>query len=280
MSSEHAPTRYSRPAGLKRERATGVLSSRKSLDLIKTEVQAILSRHCAGRSRVDGLDVGCGRRLQLTLPAQVHLVGIDVSSAELELNEAVNEKIVGDVEVIPLPAERFDLVVSWNTIEHLSRPDETLEKLERSLKHGGLMVLAAPNVLSLKGLVTKYTPHWFHRWIYRRFMPFMTYDPFRTYLRLSTAPRSVTQWATRSNFTIVYSARYEAFLQSRIRERLRLHGKRWAAIRFVTSWLSLGKIEAETTDYVLVLRKSVAETSTGAASHGSPAAATGDELGG
>jgi 2-polyprenyl-3-methyl-5-hydroxy-6-metoxy-1,4-benzoquinol methylase len=271
VSSEHAQTPYSRPVGDEHERATAFPNSPKSLELIKTEVQEILERHCAGSRRVEGLDVGCGRRSQLTLPDQVHLVGIDVSSTELDLNEAVNEKIVGDVEVVPLPAERFDLIISWNTIEHLSRPDETLEKLEASLKHGGLMVLAAPNVLSLKGLVTKYTPHWFHRWIYRRFMPFMTYDPFRTYLRLSIAPRSVTEWAARSGFTILYSARYEAFLQSRIRERLRVHGKWWAAIRQVTSWLSLGKIEAETTDYVLVLRKSAADTSA--------AAATGDEPG-
>ncbi|MGI8606104.1 MAG: class I SAM-dependent methyltransferase [Gaiellaceae bacterium] len=199
--------------------------------------------------------MGCGRRSQLTLPDQVHVVGIDVSSVELDLNEVVDEKIVGDVEVIPLPRERFDLVVSWNTIEHLSRPDETLEKLGASLKQGGLMILAAPNVLSLKGLVTKYTPHWFHRWIYRRYMPFMTYDPFRTYLRLSIAPRSVTRWATHAGFTILYAARYEAFLQSRIRERLRLRGTPWAVIRKSTSWLSLGRIEAETTDFVLVLEK-------------------------
>ena len=262
---------YSRPAADEHDRSTGSSSPPKSLDLIKIEVHEILERHCAGRSRVEGLDVGCGRRSQLTLPEQVHLVGIDVSSTELDLNEAVDEKIVGDVEVVPLPAERFDLIVSWNTIEHLSRPDETLEKLGASLKHGGLLILAAPNVLSLKGLVTKYTPHWFHRLIYRRFMPFMTYDPFKTYLRLSITPRSVTQWATRSGFTVLYSARYEAFLQSRIRERLRLQGKRWAAIRKVVSWLSLGKIETETTDYVLVLRKRVADAA--------PAAATADEPG-
>ncbi len=100
----------------------------------------------------------------------------------------------------------------------------------------------------------------------------MTYDPFRTYLRLSTAPHSVTEWATRSGFTIVYSARYEAFLQSRIRERLRIHGKRWAASRKVTSWLSLGKIETETTDYVLVLRKRAAGTPPATATVDSPGA--------
>ena len=36
------------------------------------------------------------------------------------------------------------------------------------LRPGGRAVLALPNILSLKGLVTRFTPWWFHVWVYRR----------------------------------------------------------------------------------------------------------------
>lgn len=32
---------------------------------------------------------------------------------------------------------------------------------------GGQIVVAAPNPYSVKGFVTRYTPHWFHVWYYR-----------------------------------------------------------------------------------------------------------------
>ena len=36
-----------------------------------------------------------------------------------------------------------------------------------SLKQGGLILIGAPNPKSLSGVVTKYSPHWFHVWFYR-----------------------------------------------------------------------------------------------------------------
>ena len=36
-----------------------------------------------------------------------------------------------------------------------------------ALKQGGLILIGAPNPKSLSGVVTKYSPHWFHVWFYR-----------------------------------------------------------------------------------------------------------------
>ena len=36
-----------------------------------------------------------------------------------------------------------------------------------SLKPGGMILIGAPNPRSLSGVVTKYSPHWFHVWFYR-----------------------------------------------------------------------------------------------------------------
>ena len=36
-----------------------------------------------------------------------------------------------------------------------------------SLKQDGLILIGAPNPRSLSGVVTKYSPHWFHVWFYR-----------------------------------------------------------------------------------------------------------------
>ena len=42
-----------------------------------------------------------------------------------------------------------------------------LERFARALKPGGIIVINVPNPLSVKGLVTKFTPHWFHIAYYR-----------------------------------------------------------------------------------------------------------------
>ena len=63
--------------------------------------------------------------------------------------------------------ETFDLVICYNVIEHLPHVDAALLNFRDALKRGGMILIGAPNPRSLSGVVTKYSPHWFHVWFYR-----------------------------------------------------------------------------------------------------------------
>lgn len=49
------------------------------------------------------------------------------------------------VEKLPFPDCYFDMIVSFETIEHLDRPDEFLKEIRRVLKPGGTIVISCPN---------------------------------------------------------------------------------------------------------------------------------------
>ncbi len=66
--------------------------------------------------------------------------------------------------------------------------------MRRALKPDGIMVLALPNLMSVKGLVTKFTPHAFHTWFYRRvYRSAKTGEddegPFPTYFRRAVSTK-------------------------------------------------------------------------------------------
>jgi len=110
-----------------------------------------LARRVSGRSPLRVLDAGCGRQCNVELPPHAYVVGVDISPEALEENPLLDERIVGDLELIELPKESFDLIVCWDVLEHVRRPRAVLDRLAPALAEGGVLVVGAPNVLSLKG---------------------------------------------------------------------------------------------------------------------------------
>lgn len=159
------------------------------------------------------LDAGCGANAHLAFgglrPSSLegaHVTGLDIDGAALAANRRLDERIVGSVETYPLPNEAFDIVVCWDVLEHLRRPYMALDNLQRALKPGGLMILGFPNVLSLKGIVTKVTPYSFHRWVYK-YVYRSDLKPYPTVLRLALRPSAVRRWAEARGFGV--SIRFE-----------------------------------------------------------------------
>ena len=128
---------------------------------------AIVDRMAAGRP--DGLSIleaGCGRYRHWDYPPGATVTGLDISAEQLAGNEHVHEKIVGDVQTWRTD-RTWDVVVSVYVLEHLPDPRRAVANMLGWTRPGGLLVLAVPNALSLKGLVTKATPFGFHAWFYR-----------------------------------------------------------------------------------------------------------------
>jgi SAM-dependent methyltransferase len=206
------------------------------------------------------LEIGCGSCSHIEIPQNSYIVGIDISQKQLDRNEILNEKILADAETYDFPESEFDLIVCWWILEHLSQPEKVLDNCRKALKKDGIMVLAIPNVMSLKGLITKYTPHVFHVWFYRYIFgeKLAGVDdrlPFKTFLRFSISPESVNQFALKNNLSVERLHTYENPRQTKLRARHWLIDTAWKMMAPVIKAVSFGKIDAELTDFIIVMKK-------------------------
>lgn len=153
------------------------------------------------------LEAGCGSLSRIKIPGGVKLVGIDVSQKQLDRNPLLSERICGDLQSYPLELQKFRLCVCWDVIEHIAQPELALKNLCNSIKAGGYIILALPNVRSLKGIVTKISPHWFHVWYYKKILGIKDAGendtaPFPTHLAENISAPSIMHFLKSSSFDV------------------------------------------------------------------------------
>jgi SAM-dependent methyltransferase len=113
------------------------------------------------------LDLGAGAGIVTQknfrgLAAQIF--GVD-PEAQVGSNPFLEEGRVADAQSIPYPDAVFDVVFSHNILEHLERPAEVFGDVARVLKHDGVFLFKTPNKWHYMPLISRCTPHAFHRWI-------------------------------------------------------------------------------------------------------------------
>jgi SAM-dependent methyltransferase len=225
------------------------------------ELQTILDRLLERKQIEHVLEAGCGSASHIRIAYDACLTGIDISEKQLARNHALDEKILGDLQTYALPESHFDVIVCCDVLEHLPHPTDALENLVRAIKEDGLIVLALPNLYSMKGILTKFTPFWFHVWV-RRYLfgekEAGTDDngPFPTFLRLSIAPEAMNRFARERGLVIEYFRVYESQMHRLFKERHRKLGAVWSGLGLVVQALSRNRITADRTDYIVLLRKS------------------------
>ena len=99
------------------------------------------------------LDAACGTgygTVILKNAGAKRVVGLDISVETI--NHALQTyKIPGvifkseELGEVSLPEEDYDVVVSFETIEHVSDPERTLESFSKCLRPGGLLIISSPN---------------------------------------------------------------------------------------------------------------------------------------
>lgn len=91
------------------------------------------------------LDAGCGDGKH-SLPFCINntLIGLDAYSKPTIKHENF-QFITGDVTNLPFKNEVFDVVISFDVIEHIQNDVLFLDEIYRVLKHEGLVLLGTPN---------------------------------------------------------------------------------------------------------------------------------------
>ncbi len=111
------------------------------------------------RKTGDLLEIGSAEGYFLSLLSDsFNVTGIEFSkyAADIAKNNVGENKIInGDITKIELEANKYDVVLALNILEHLDNPEQTLKKLSKSLRKGGILIGSVPNNQYLIGwLVT------------------------------------------------------------------------------------------------------------------------------
>ena len=124
---------------------------------IRRQIQSIpkLTGLPPSETRVLDYSMGWGQWCE-----QAQKLGFTVEGTEYSPSRIAHAKKIG-ISVISeenLEASRYHFINAEQVFEHLSKPSETLEKLQRSLTKGGILRIAVPNGKNMKQLL-KY-PNW------------------------------------------------------------------------------------------------------------------------
>lgn len=220
------------------------------------EMQAHLDGLLGSAGQIRMLDAGCGKNRIIPIADDCHIVGIDMDASQIHNNSAIDEAILGDVQTHRFDPASFDAIVCWDVLEHLADPRRALESFERALKPGGVMVIAVPHARSVKGLVTRYTPFWFHNLVWRRLLGAKPdFEPFPTFMCSAMAPAKLRAFASEKGLVLGFDVTYEGWEQKLLRSRLRITGRAFSLVKGLVRMVSLGNVTIDSTDALFVMRK-------------------------
>jgi 2-polyprenyl-3-methyl-5-hydroxy-6-metoxy-1,4-benzoquinol methylase len=225
------------------------------------KLKQFLNDYCSKNfndGKIKLLEAGCGFQSLVHFDRERITTGIDISEKQLERNKTLDERIVGDIQTFPLEANKYDIIVCWDVLEHLPRPDLALKNFRNAIKDNGIIIIGIPNVLSVKGLITKYTPLWFHVLFYKYIFRsnFSTGEddkgPFKTYLKYSISLPSLRKFARNNNLREVYMDTSDVSEYLKMTNKFFFHV--YGVIKKAFKVLSLGKLG--NSDLTVVMSKS------------------------
>jgi SAM-dependent methyltransferase len=198
--------------------------------------------------------------LPLDVLRRAHVTVVDIDEDQIRNNDYAQQTILGDVQSYRFPPGSFDLVICYNVVEHLPDAAAALLRFCESLKQGGLMLIGAPNPRSLSGVVTKYSPHWFHVWFYRhirgqREAGQAGHPPFPTFFHPLVTLSNLEAFAKSHGLEVIYRKEYESPRFPEMRTRKPALAALLDAAAVVMNLLLPGKVDVRRGDYHVILRK-------------------------
>lgn len=148
----------------------------------------------------------------------------------------------------------------WDVLEHLDDPEAACRNMWSALRVNGILVLGFPNSRSVKGLVTRFTPHWAHVQAYRRVfgMPEAgtgDHAPFPIRFKPFMAPEGIRAFAAEKGADTVAFMFRESTMQRWLIEERPVLGPAFERLAVLLEKATRGRISARDTDCIVVLRK-------------------------
>lgn len=131
------------------------------------------------------LDAGCGKRCiiqECNLQTKFTL-GIEARFEDLNENCAVDFRVVGDLEHLPLKNNIVDCIVCRNVVEHLKNPPLVFTQFQKVLKGGGLLLIRTPNIHNPLMFLSAILPLKLRVWMKRNLLHDREGDTFPTYYK-------------------------------------------------------------------------------------------------
>ena len=230
-------------------------------DLALRRIQQLIRERCNTKNiRIYEAGGGSLSILPLTMLDRPRISVVDIDEAQLRNNNYADTKILGDIQTYTFPPGSFDLIICNTVIEHLDFPDRALGLFHSALAPGGLLLIGAPNPASLSGLVTKYSPHWFHVWFYRVILGRKNagqpgQPPFRTVYHRVVHPTALINFCATLGFTAIYFNELTGWVYHNVRERRPFLGRLLFATVGMLNVFTLGRRDLRNGDYYVVFEK-------------------------
>jgi len=198
--------------------------------------------------------------LPLGVLDRAYVTVVDIDEDQVRNNDYAQQTILGDIQSYRFKPNSFDLVICYNVIEHLADVEAALLRFCESLKPGGLILIGAPNPKSLSGVVTKYSPHWFHVWFYRHVrgdknagLPGQA--PFPTFFHSLVSLPKLETFAAEHRLQVIYKKEYESPRFPEMRARTPVLAALLDATATVMKLFLPGRADVRRGDYHVILRK-------------------------
>jgi SAM-dependent methyltransferase len=207
------------------------------------------------------LEAGGGSLTALGSLKDAEFTVIDISPEQLERNGYAKTRLLGDLQAFDAYPDRYDVIVCRDVLEHLDAPEKAIDRLLAALAPGGLLVIGGPVPTSFKGLLTKWSPHWFHVAFYRLIMGEPDagkpgHAPFRAYMNFCTRPEALKAKARKAGFICVFEALTPpSWMLSRMAKVSPLIPLFYNAAMAVMRAASLGTWRPDLSDMILVFRR-------------------------
>ncbi len=206
------------------------------------------------------LEAGGGSDSWLPLPAGAEITTIDISPEQLDMNTYAKEKLLGDLQTFDYGDRRYDLIVCWDVLEHLERPEAALDRLAGVVAPGGRVIVKGPLPQSLKGIVTRLSPHaWhvlFYRWVLGSTLAGLPgHPPFKAHLAPASSPDTIAEVLIRHGLQIDTLEGYESGQVAAIAAKGRIAIGLYRVVETVLWALTFGRSKRRMTDFYLIARR-------------------------
>ena len=198
--------------------------------------------------------------LPLDVLRRAHVTVVDIDEVQIRNNDYAQQAILGDIQTYRFKPASFDLVTCYNVIEHVPDVKAALTGFCEALKPGGLILIGAPNPNSLSGVVTKYSPHWFHVWFYRYVRGIKEAGqpgqaPFPTHFHPLVTLSNLESFAKANGLELIYRREYESPRYPEMRQRKPGFAAMIDLAATIMNALLPGKGDVRHGDYHVILRK-------------------------